>query len=102
MTNPFASEPASNAGGQKPENYLILTILSTLFCCLPIGAYAIYQSLQVDKLWGQGQVVEAAQASESAKKFAIISAVCGVVGIVLYMILSVFVFASTGSSMDAG
>ncbi|MDO4684937.1 MAG: CD225/dispanin family protein [Corynebacterium sp.] len=99
MTNPFASNEAM-PGGQKPDNYLILTILCTLLCCLPIGAYSIYLSLQVDKLWSAGQYAEAAQASESAKKFAIIGAVLGIVLMVLYFILQIFVFAA-GTGVDA-
>ncbi|WJZ03948.1 CD225/dispanin family protein [Corynebacterium freiburgense] len=96
MTNPFASDAAAT-GGQKPDNYLILTILSTIFCCLPIGAYSIYLSLQVDKLWQAGQYADAAQASENAKKFAIISAVVGIIVMVLYWVLSIFVFAGSAA-----
>lgn len=101
MTNPFASD-AGQGAGQKPNNYLIPAILSTVLCCLPIGAYSIYLALQVDKLWEAGQYSEAAQSSENAKKFAIISAVVGIVVMVLYWILSIFVFAGSGAVDSMG
>ena len=63
-----------------PENYLIWTILATLFCCLPLGIVAIVKSTQVEKRYNQGDYQGALKASEDAKTYAIVSAVLGVVG----------------------
>lgn len=70
----------NNLGGQgyqKPENYFLWGILTTILCCLPFGIISIIQALRVDSLWNQGQTQLAVQASASAKRWAIISAVTG-------------------------
>lgn len=72
---------------QKPDNYLVWAILSTLLCCLPFGIVAIVKSSKVDSLWYAGNHAEAIQASNDAKKWSIISAVAGLVGGILYVIL---------------
>lgn len=72
--NETHSVPAS-----KPDNYMIWAILSTVCCCIPAGAYAIYCAAQVDSACRKGNYAEAASFSERAKTWSIISAVCGVV-----------------------
>ena len=39
---------------RKPDNYLVWAILSTVFCCLPLGIVAIVKASKVDALWAQG------------------------------------------------
>lgn len=72
---------------QKPDNYLVWCILSTLLCCMPLGAYAIICSSHVESYYNQGQYDKAKEESEKAKKWAIISAVCGVVGGFMYCMI---------------
>ncbi len=62
----------------KPNTNLVWAILSTLFCCLPLGIVAIVKASQVDTLWFCGKYNEAIAAAESAKKWSIIAAVVGV------------------------
>lgn len=62
----------------KPNTNLVWAILSTLFCCLPLGIVAIVKASQVDTLWFCGKYSEAIAAAESAKKWSIIAAVVGV------------------------
>jgi hypothetical protein len=72
-----------------PDSYLIWSILSTLFCCWPIGIVAIVKSVKVNNLWSQGYYEEAQRVADEAKKWCIINAVVAVVGWLLYFILIV-------------
>ncbi len=95
--NNFQNEVQGNPYGpqmpQKPDNYLVWAILSTLLCCLPFGIVAIVKSSKVDTLWYAGNHAEAIQASNDAKKWSIISAVVGLVGGLLYVIFYVILVA---------
>ncbi|GAB7142878.1 CD225/dispanin family protein [Mycobacterium riyadhense] len=79
--------PQQPPAGQQPDNYLVWSILVTLFCCLPLGIVAIVKSTQVNGLWAQGRYAEAQASADSAKKFVIWSAVAGVIVFVIYGIL---------------
>lgn len=74
------------AGGQKPDNYLVWAILSTLFCCLPLGVVSIVFAAQVDSKWNAGDYAGARDSSEKAKNFAIAAAAIGVVVLIIYAI----------------
>lgn len=95
--NNFQNQVQGNPYGpqmpQKPDNYLVWAILSTLLCCLPFGIVAIVKSSKVDSLWYAGNHAEAIQASNDAKKWSIISAVVGLVGGLLYVIFYVVLVA---------
>ena len=80
----------------KPDSNMILAILSTLFCCLPTGIYAIILANKVDKLYYAGQYDEAEEASQGAKKWSIIGAVFAVVGIIIYVVF--FVLLAVGAT----
>ena len=75
----------SAQGAPPPPNYLVWAILSMIFCgCtsllgLPLGIASIVFSSQVNSKWAMGDIVGAQAASEKAKKFAIATAVVGVV-----------------------
>lgn len=78
----------------KPDNYQVWAVLSTFFCCMPIGIMALMKSNQVDSLWSMGSYDEAIKVSEDVKKYLLIALVCGAVSIVaglLLFILLVFV-----------
>lgn len=72
--------------GAKPDNYLVWTILSTLLCCLPVGAIGIYYSTQVDKLWAQGDVAGAYDRARTARNLAIGAAVFSLVLFVVWIL----------------
>ena len=82
--------------GPPPENNLVWAILSTLFCCLPLGIVAIVKAANVNSLWAAGQFQQAQQASQDAKKFALWGAIAGVVVGVLYF---VFIMVAAAGSM---
>ena len=46
--------PPQPPAAQAPKNYLVWSILVTLFCCLIPGIVAIVFSAQVNGLWAQG------------------------------------------------
>lgn len=71
----------------RPDNYLVWSILVTLFCCLPLGIVAIVRSIQVDILYSNGDYQGAQKASDDAKKYCIISAVIPAVICVFYLII---------------
>ena len=62
--------PMGGPAGPKPDNYLVWAILSTLFCCLPLGIASIVFAAQVDGKYNSGDYVGAQASSASAKKFA--------------------------------
>ena len=72
---------------QKPDNYLVWAILTTLLCCMPLGIVSIVKSTQVDSLWMSGNYDGAIKASEDAKKWALIGAGSGLVVMFLYLII---------------
>ncbi|WP_127783444.1 CD225/dispanin family protein [Rhodococcus sp. X156] len=77
-----------------PDNHLVWAILSTVFCCLPLGVVSIVKATQVSSLWAQGQHDAARASADQAKKFAIYAA-CTTVGfLVLYVIGIAAGFAS--------
>jgi hypothetical protein len=69
-----------------PPNYLVWAILSTIFCCLPLGIASIVFAAQVNGKWQAGDVAGAQESSAKAKKFAIWAAIAGVIVTVLYLI----------------
>ena len=81
---------------QKPDNYLVWAILSTLLCCLPLGIVAIVKSTKVDSLWLSGNHAEAIEAAESAKLWAMITAGVGlgldILGFIFIVILGAMGF----------
>ncbi|OBF10945.1 CD225/dispanin family protein [Mycobacterium sp. 852002-10029_SCH5224772] len=79
--------PPQQPAAQAPNNYLVWSILVTLFCCLPFGIVAIVKSSQVNGLWAQGRYAEAQASAESAKKWVIWSAAIGIVVGIIYVIL---------------
>jgi predicted secreted protein len=100
---PYGQAPAyGNAFGQPmgppPQNYLVWSILSTLFCCLPLGIASIVYAAQVNSKWTAGDVAGAHESSQKAKKFATWSAVAGVGVFALYIVLGVIVGLGTGFS----
>ena len=70
---PYGAQPP------MPDTYMVWAVLVTVFCCLPFGIVSIVKASQVSSLYSQGRYQEAVAASEAAKKWAIWSAIVGVV-----------------------
>ena len=65
---------------------MVLAILTTIFCCLPTGIYAIIQASKVDKLYMAGDYDGAEIAAGDAKKWSIIGIVLSVIGGLIYFL----------------
>lgn len=70
----------------KPDNLLVWSILTTVFCCFPLGIVAIVQSNKVDTLWALRDKKGAYNAAKQAKLFCLISSSLGV----LVYIIAIF------------
>ncbi len=77
-----------------PNNYLVFAILSTIFCCWPLGIISIIKSVQVDRKLHIGAYNEAVKASRSAKNWAIASAVSALVIFFIYIIFLLICIAA--------
>lgn len=86
MTYPGA-QPYQPQGQPPPDNYLVWAILTTIFCCLPLGVASIVFSSQVSGKWQAGDFAGAQESAEKAKKFAIWSAIAGAL---LFLAIIVF------------
>ena len=82
-----------------PENYLIWAILSTLFCCWPVGIVSIVYALRVESRFNQGDYDGALEASAKSKKWAWISAISAGVFWALYLLFFV-VLVGLGISLS--
>ncbi|MCC4595732.1 CD225/dispanin family protein [Xanthomonas campestris pv. phormiicola] len=85
-----------NTTAPQVSNNLVWAILSTLFCCLPLGIVSIVFAAQVNTKLAAGDVAGARESADKAKKWAIYSAIAWVVLVVLYLI---FIFALGGLGM---
>lgn len=82
-------EPARPTYAAKPQNYLVWSILTTLFCCLPAGIVSIVYAAQVDSRYASGDYAAALDASNKARTWAWVS--FGV-GLAVSLIYGVFAF----------
>ncbi|MEU5885118.1 CD225/dispanin family protein [Spirillospora sp. NPDC047279] len=73
--------------GPPPPNHLVWAILTTIFCCLPLGIVSIVFSTQVNSKWQSGDHAGAQKASNNAKTWAIVSAVIGVIAGILSFVI---------------
>ncbi|WP_030176643.1 CD225/dispanin family protein [Spirillospora albida] len=89
--------PGGYPSAPPPPNNLVWAILTTLFCCLPAGVVSIVFAAQVNSKWQSGDHAGAISASKNAKTWAIVSAVVGLLGIGVYVVIAV-VAASSGNS----
>ena len=80
----------------KPRNFLALSILATLFCCLPFGIPAIIFAAQVDSNWNAGRYQEARDASRKAKTWMLVSVILGALIVIAYTALIIVGVAKEG------
>ena len=79
--------------GQKPEinyvPYLILSIISTVCCCLPFGIVGIVFSVKINSAMNAGNYEEAVQDAKMAKIWTIVSFVVGLLFGIVYFVLGI-------------
>ncbi|MBB5878278.1 MULTISPECIES: CD225/dispanin family protein [Xanthomonas] len=85
--NQVVPPPAPNATGVYVPNNLVWAILSTLFCCLPLGIVSIVYASQVDGRRAAGDIAGAREASRKAGLWALWSALAGPILIALWFLL---------------
>ena len=78
-----------NTSPSYVPNHLVWAILSTLFCCLPLGIVSIVHASQVDGRRAAGDLVGARTASDKAKFWAMLSAGIALVPLTLYILFVV-------------
>ena len=94
---PVAGQAAVGNLPPKPENYLIFSILVTIFCCWPLGIPAIVYAAQVDGKYARGDYAGAASASTNAKTFTWLS--FGIGFLILPLIIIVNILPALAGSM---
>lgn len=67
--------PLPQGSSEYVPNQLVWAILSTLFCCLPLGIVSIVYAAQVDGKRAAGDIAGAREASRKAGLWALWSAV---------------------------
>ena len=87
------------AAQEKINNYLVPAILATLFCCLPTGIVAIIMAAQVNSKLATGDVAGARQSAKNAKTWTFVSVGLGLLAIILWVVLVVFL-GVLGESVD--
>lgn len=70
----------------KPDNHLVLAIICTAFCCMPIGVYAIVKANEVNTLYNTKQYALAEKAASDAKKWSLIGICVSGVLIAIYVV----------------
>lgn len=90
---PIAETEEENATPPFFHDYLVLSILATVFCCLPFGVVAIVYSAMARAKWSSKDYAGAADLSGTAGKWAWAAVIGGLITLVMY-----FVIQSMGSS----
>ncbi len=72
---------------KPPQNYLALSIISTLFCCQIFGVIAIVYACQVNTKYIAGDFHGAQSASNNAKIWSLLSVGIGLLIIIIFVIL---------------
>lgn len=71
----------------KPDNHMLMAVLTTVFCCLPLGVVGIVYASKVDGLYYAGDYAGATNAANSARRWSLIGIVGSIVISIIYMII---------------
>lgn len=77
FSNDFVEEAVAKPSGKTPNNWMIASILATIFCCLPFGIVAIVYANSVNNHLKNGDLARAEAASKNAKTWLIVSVSIG-------------------------
>lgn len=83
-----------------PKNWLVESILVTIFCCLPFGIVGIVNASQVNSRQAAGDTAGALNASKEAAKWVKLGFWVGI-GVVVLYIIAVFLFGATAFWMSS-
>lgn len=87
--SPPHSSSVDPALQRPPKNYLIESILTTIFCCLPLGIVSIVYASRVEKKFYSGDIQGSEEASANAKRWLFIN-----IGVSAVLILGYFAIFS--------
>jgi hypothetical protein len=76
---------------QKPKTWLVHAILTTIFCCLPLGIVGIVYASKVSSLYRLGDNNGALDASRNAGKWVKYGFISGLVFWILYFVFNVYI-----------
>lgn len=82
-------QPQSSIPQTPPKNWLVESILVTIFCCLPFGIAGIVFAAQVNSKFAAGDYTGAMESSRNAAKWTKIGFWIGIVVIILCILLNV-------------
>jgi hypothetical protein len=82
---PTLQTPQEQPG--RPKNWLLESILVTIFCCLPFGIVGIIFASQVNAKYDAGDYAGALRASADAGKWTKIGFFIGLIVIILWIII---------------
>lgn len=89
------SQPFSQPPVPRPKNWLVESILVTIFCCLPLGIVGIVNAAQINGRYDRGDYEGALEASRQAGKWTKIGFFASIIGVIIYVIF-VFVLGYGG------
>lgn len=69
QTNYTYSQQGGAQQPPMPKTYFLESILTLLFCCLPLGIIALIKANSVESLYRSGDYVGSERASQEAKKY---------------------------------
>ncbi len=85
----------------KPKNYLVESILVTIFCCLILGIIGIVNAAKVNSEYEAGNYDGAVAASKQAKQWTLWGFILGLAGYViiafLYFVLGIALLGGMGA-----
>jgi hypothetical protein len=90
--------PPPQYGGPPIPNYLVWSILTTIFCCQPFGIVSIVFAAQVSGKQAAGDIAGALDASKKAKTWAIAAAATGGGLVAIYLLFMGAMFLAAGAS----
>ncbi|PWS32464.1 CD225/dispanin family protein [Pedobacter paludis] len=96
---PFGQSPFGNNPTPIPKNWLVESILVTIFCCIPFGIVGIVYASSVNNKYAMGDYAGAQAASAAAGKWTKIGFFLGIVSIVLSFLF--FVVLGFGGFMSS-
>jgi len=104
MEQPYNPTPGQPFGGMPPaglppKNWLVESILVTIFCCLPFGIVGIVNAAAVNTKVAARDYAGAQESSQAAGKWTKIGFFCGLGGVVIYGVMMMLGF---GAAMMQG
>ncbi|CAI8009849.1 Proline rich transmembrane protein 1B, partial [Geodia barretti] len=84
-----------------PPTYVVLNILTLLFCCFLFGLIGVFYSIQVESEWSRGNHAGAVSASRTARNWGIAGILTGSFSIVGFIIFSIIISAVNSASSSS-